>query len=133
MGLIKTAIISGAGIYAINKIAKSAEHRQQATAPYYPPQPHNQARSGNEHQDDRYYDSCQTQQGDYQYAQGQQQQYAPPAYGQGQRYEEKRTEYRPEGSGSGSGMRDAVMGIVGQIGSKEEKGGRMNAIEKLFK
>ncbi|OAP62847.1 hypothetical protein AYL99_02074 [Fonsecaea erecta] len=28
MGLIKTAIIAGAGIYAVNKITKSAEHRR---------------------------------------------------------------------------------------------------------
>ena len=39
MGLIKTAIMSGAGIYAVNKIAKTAEHRHSSHNPnQYPPQ-----------------------------------------------------------------------------------------------
>jgi annexin A7/11 len=41
MGLIKTAILAGGGIYAVNKLAKASENRhnqQQQQQPYYPPQ-----------------------------------------------------------------------------------------------
>lgn len=42
MGLIKTAILTGGGIYAVNKIAKSAENRHNYPPPQnYPPQNYN--------------------------------------------------------------------------------------------
>lgn len=39
MGLIKTAILTGGGIYAVNKLARASENRNnQQSQPYYPPQ-----------------------------------------------------------------------------------------------
>jgi len=33
MGIIKTAMLSGAGIYAVNRLAKTAEHRRETPSP----------------------------------------------------------------------------------------------------
>jgi hypothetical protein len=41
MGLIKTAMISGVGLYGINKLAKTAEHRQSSPSNYPPPRDYN--------------------------------------------------------------------------------------------